>query len=113
MGWVRIGPREAFERLERSRMLRRPDDKPVWSVVCFYVDPRAKRAGVARTLLAAAERHAAVHGAQIVEGYPVGPKHVNIDAYTGYLPMFMEAGYRKIRTAGRRTLVRKRVGRSG
>ena len=111
VGWVRIGPRETFTRLESSVKLRRPDDKPVWSVVCFYVDPRAKRAGVGRALLAAAERHAAAQRATIVEGYPVGPRQVNIDAYTGYLPMFSSAGYDTVRKAGRRTIVRKAVRR--
>jgi GNAT superfamily N-acetyltransferase len=109
VGWCRVGPRETFERLAHSATLRPADDQPVWSIVCFYVHPDAKRLGVASALLAGAERHAAAHGARILEGYPVGPKHINLDAYTGYLPMFTAAGYESVRPSGRRTLVRKTV----
>jgi hypothetical protein len=31
---------------------------------------------------------------------------MNIDAYTGDLPMFLEAGFEPVRAAGRRTIVR-------
>jgi GNAT superfamily N-acetyltransferase len=109
VGWCRIGPREMFDRLEKSATLRRVDDEPVWSVVCFYVHPTAKRMGVARALLAGAEALAAKHGARLVEAYPVGPKQINLDAYTGYQPMYTAAGYDTVRRAGRRTVVRKRV----
>lgn len=109
VGWCRIGRREKFERLAHSATLRPVDDQPVWSVVCFYVHPDAKRLGVGSALLAGAERLAAAHGGRIVEAYPVGPKHINLDAYTGYLPMFSAAGYEAVRPSGRRTLVRKTV----
>ncbi|HKO33980.1 MAG TPA: GNAT family N-acetyltransferase [Candidatus Limnocylindria bacterium] len=109
VGWCRIGPREMFDRLEHSATLRRVDDEPVWSVVCFYVHPRAKRMGVASALLKGAEEAAARHGARLVEAYPVGPKQINLDAYTGYAPMYEAAGYDIVRRAGRRTVVRKQV----
>jgi len=32
---------------------------------------------------------------------------MNIDAYTGYLPMFLHAGFEVVRAAGRRTIVRR------
>ncbi len=110
-GWCRIGPREMFDRLEHSATLRRVDDEPVWSVVCFYVHPAAKRVGVARALLAGAEALAARHGARLVEAYPVDPTQINLDAYTGYVPMYAAAGYDTVRRAGRRTVVRKPVAR--
>ena len=37
VGWCSISPRERFYALERSRILKRIDDKPVWSVVCFFI----------------------------------------------------------------------------
>jgi hypothetical protein len=36
MGWCSIAPRETYERLERSRTLKRLDDQPVWSVSCAF-----------------------------------------------------------------------------
>ena len=50
------GDNAMFERLAHSATLRPIDDQPVWSVVCFYVHPAAKRQGVARALLAGAEK---------------------------------------------------------
>jgi GNAT superfamily N-acetyltransferase len=109
VGWSRLGSRESFERLEHAPKLARIDDEDVWSVVCFYVHPSAKRKGVASALLEAAMTRAAARGARILEGYPVSEGHMNIDAYTGYLPMFLEAGFKPVRDAGRRTVVRKRL----
>ena len=106
VGWCRLGPRESFERLEHSPRLARVDDEEVWSVVCFYVHPSAKRKGVASALLEAAIDHAAAHEAPILEGYAASEDHMNIDAYTGYLLMFLEAGFEPVRAAGRRTIVR-------
>ncbi|CAN5147209.1 GNAT family N-acetyltransferase [soil metagenome] len=110
VGWCRLGARESFERLEHSRKLVRVDDQDVWSVVCFYVHPSAKRSGVAATLLAAAVDRATAAGTPILEGYAVREGHMNIDAYTGYLPMYLEAGFEVVRPAGRRTIVRRTLG---
>jgi GNAT superfamily N-acetyltransferase len=110
VGWCRLGPRETFERLEASRALPRVDDTAVWSVVCFYVHPAAKRRGVASALLEGACAYAAGHGAPALEGYAARPNHPNIDAYTGYLPMFLEAGFEPVAGGGRRTVVRRASG---
>ena len=110
VGWCRLSPRETFERLEHSPRLARVDDEDVWSVVCFYVHPSTKRKGVASELLEAAIAHAVERGARILEGYAVREGHMNIDAYTGYLPMFLDAGFEPVRAAGRRTIVRLRLG---
>jgi GNAT superfamily N-acetyltransferase len=77
--------------------------------VCFYVDPTAKRQGVATALLDAALDTARAEGLRLVEAYPVRPRHMNIDAYTGYLPMFLDAGFDVVRDAGRRLIVRRRL----
>jgi len=107
VGWCRLGPREAFARLEASTALARIDETPVWSVVCFVVHPTAKRQGVASVLLEAACERAAARGATILEGYPVRGNHMNLDAYTGYLPMFLSAGFEAVGDGGRRTIVRR------
>ena len=109
VGWCRSGPRETFDRLEQSAKLARVDDEDVWSIVCFYVHPTAKRQGVASALLDGALDLARARRFRLVEAYPVREGHMNIDAYTGYLPMFLGAGFEEVRDAGRRIVVRRRV----
>src|SRR6185312_8724909 len=74
VGWCAIAPRESFPTLDRSRILKRIDDEPVWSVVCFFVKRGYRRSGVSTRLLRAAVDFACERGAQIVEGYPVEPR---------------------------------------
>jgi hypothetical protein len=47
VGWVSLAPREDYERLAFSTMLRPIDDRPVWSIVCFVVGRHHRRQGVA------------------------------------------------------------------
>jgi GNAT superfamily N-acetyltransferase len=71
VGWVSLGPREEFGHLMRSRNYGpKEEEAGVWSIVCFYVDPRAKERGVATALLEAAVEHAVRRGAKAVEAYP-------------------------------------------
>lgn len=109
VGWCRLGPRESFDRLEHTPKLGRVDDEDVWSVVCFYVHPAARRIGVAPALLDAAIAEASARRARILEGYPVRAGHMSIDAFTGYLPTFVDAGFERVRPAGRRTIVRREL----
>jgi GNAT superfamily N-acetyltransferase len=109
VGWCRLGPRETFERLERSPKLARVDDEDVWSLVCFSVHVSARGQGVATALLEEAASRAAAAGARLFEAYPVRTGHHVIDSFTGYLPMFLAAGFEPVRDAGRRTIVRRRL----
>jgi GNAT superfamily N-acetyltransferase len=70
VGWCSVAPREEFQRILRSPTLRPFDQRPAWSVVCFYVDRAARGCGVAERLLDAAVEHATAAGAELLEGYP-------------------------------------------
>ncbi len=100
VGWVSLGPRTDYERLERSRLLGRVDDLPVWSIVCFAVTRHRRGQGIARALLAAAIEHARANGAPALEAYPADPGEGRISpagAYRGTLAMFRAAGFRVVR----------------
>ncbi len=96
VGWVSLGPREDFIRLERSRVLVRVDEAPVWSVVCFVVSRSWRGKGVATRLLDAAIDYAKANEATLVEAYPVDPSRGRVpaaSAYQGPLAMFERAGF--------------------
>lgn len=101
LGWVALGPRKSYERLEHSRVLARVDDRPVWSIVCFVVSRAARGNGVATALLTAAVEHARQNGARMVEAYPIdtdGRRVRSASVYTGTLAMFERAGFRVVAT---------------
>lgn len=96
IGWVSLGPREAFDRLTHSKVLGPVDETPVWSVVCFVVSKGARGRGVARAMLDAAIDHARRHGATHLEAYPTDTSGDRIPAanvYAGTLAMFEDAGF--------------------
>lgn len=71
VGWVSLGPREAYGRLARSPVMKPIDDRPVWSIICFVVPSEYRGQGVARALLDGAITYARERGAKLVEAYPV------------------------------------------
>jgi GNAT superfamily N-acetyltransferase len=99
VGWCSVGPRDDFSTLERSRVLKRVDEEPVWSVVCFFVAKPFRRKGVTVRLLQAAIEYARERGARIVEGYPIEPKKGEVPpifAYTGLVSAFRKAGFTEV-----------------
>ena len=113
VGWCSVGPRESYPRLERSRILKKIDDRPVWSVVCFYVARSHRRRGLAIELLRAAVRYAAEHGGRIVEGYPVEPRKESapdVFLYHGLASQFRQVGFREAaRRSQTRPIMRYRI----
>ena len=115
VGWVSLAPREEFGRIERSPILKRVDDQPVWSIVCFFVRKGHRGSGVSRALLDGALAFAREHGATIAEGYPVdtaGERKQNAAMYHGSLSLFEDAGFEvAIRRKESRPIVRTEVRR--
>ena len=111
VGWVSLGPRDEFGRIQRSRVTKAVDDTPVWSIVCFVIDRNHRGKGVGTALLTAAVEYAREHGAVAVEGYPVEPRRdrmPDIYAWMGLASMFEEAGFTEIaRRSETRPLFRK------
>lgn len=96
IGWCAVAPREDYKRLESSRVLKRIDDKPVWSITCFFIAKTFRRKGLSIELIKGATEYAKLNGANIVEAYPVVPYDNNIpDAFlwTGTPIAFEAAGF--------------------
>jgi len=99
IAWCSVAPRNAYPTLERSRKLKRVDDKPVWSIVCFFVAKPFRGRGISRKLLKAAVEYVQKQGGKIVEGYPVEPKEDRMPdafAYTGLVSVFRKAGFMEV-----------------
>jgi GNAT superfamily N-acetyltransferase len=97
VGWCSIAPRETYAALERSRTLRRIDARPVWSVVCFFIDPGFRGRGLTVKLLQAAVDYAVSEGATIIEGYPVEPDQSY--RFMGAPGVFEQVGFREVAVA--------------
>ena len=108
VGWCAIAPRAHYAALERFRGLPRVDDEPVWSVVCFFIDRKARRQGVMLGLLQAAVAYAASLGAEVVEGYPVEPGP-RLYTYMGSPQTFRRAGFRDVTPDGAPRLIVRRA----
>ncbi len=112
VGWVSLGPREDFVRLANSPTMRRVDDRPVWSIICFVVPSVHRKQGVAHDLLAAAIEFARAHGATWLEAYPVDRDAPDPpDApWFGSSSMFKKAGFVEVaRHKPARPVLRLRV----
>jgi GNAT superfamily N-acetyltransferase len=99
VGWCSVAPREAFTRLERSRILKPVDDQPVWSVVCLFVARDHRRKGVSTRLLAEAVNYVRKQGGSIVEGYAVEPRKKKMPdtfAYHGPAAAYLGAGFKEV-----------------
>lgn len=113
VGWVAVGPRELYPTLDRSRILKRVDDQPVWAIVCFFVAKAHRRRGVTVGLIEAAVRWARQQGASVVEGYPVDTRETRapVFVYTGLASAFRKAGFVEVaRRSPTRPIVRYTIG---
>ncbi len=113
IGWVAVGPREDYPRLNRGRDTAPIDEASgVWVIPCFFVREGGRGHGLAAALLEAAVRFATEHGAAAIEGVPVDPATQPRSAtasYTGTVSMFQRAGFaeRARRTPKGRVVMRR------
>ena len=113
-GWCAVAPRHDYVRLRTSRVLRPPDELPVWSVVCFFIARSFRGIGLSVPLIDAAAAFAREHGAQVLEAYPVdslGSRKADAFIYTGIASSFAKAGFTEVaRRSDTRPIMRKTLG---
>ena len=110
VGWCSIAPRESYAAVLASRVIPQLPGEGVWSVVCFFLAPRARGHRLLAPLLEAACAYAARSGALVIEAYPWpgGPSY----RYMGTRDLYLSAGFRDVavpdgcRPVMRRTLAR-------
>jgi len=113
VGWIAVGRRASYKRYETSRVLAPVDERPVWSVPCFFVARTHRGRGLTVALLQAAARWAAGHGAACVEGYPIdtrGGRQAAAFVWPGLPQSFHAAGFREVaRRSPTRPIVRREL----
>jgi GNAT superfamily N-acetyltransferase len=111
--WIALAPRQEYPLLDHSRILQPVDEKPVWSVVCFFTARAYRGQGLMVKLLREAAAFARRRGAQRLEGYPVDPAGGALPdafAYHGLASAFRAAGFREIaRRSPTRPIMRREL----
>ena len=99
VGWCSVAPREDYASLNRSPVLKPIDERPVWSIVCFFIHKDHRSQGVGLQLIGGAVQYAKDNGADIVEAYPTKPRGKRLDpasSYMGIPKVFKSAGFEKV-----------------
>jgi GNAT superfamily N-acetyltransferase len=95
-----VAPREQFPVLDRSPVLKRIDERSVWSIVCFFVARPFRRQGLNSLLIRGVLEYAKGRGATIIEAYPVdkeSSRNTSLDAFTGFAKTFERLGFREVK----------------
>jgi len=110
VAWCAFAPREHFSKLQRSKVHKPIDDKPVWSVPCTFIAKGFRRHGVSVALLEGLITYARENGIGIIEAYPVIPTQQSLPdtfAWIGLYKSFEKAGFEIVdRTSKNRPMVR-------
>lgn len=110
VAWCTFAPREHFIKLEKSRVHKRIDDKPVWSIPCFFIDKKFRGQGITVALLKGVISYARQNGIKIIEAYPTIPTTERLPesfAWIGLYKSFERAGFRIAdRTSKNRPMIR-------
>lgn len=95
VGWCSVAPRENFASLNRSPVLKRLDDKPVWSLVCLFVDKKERGKGFSKALILGAIDYVHENGGTIVESYPyqAPDKSSSLVNFMGTPQIFEQIGF--------------------
>jgi GNAT superfamily N-acetyltransferase len=99
IGWCAVAPRHKYIRLENSRVFKRIDNEPVWSITCLYLSKSYRRRGVSSELIKAAVNYCRLNDVKIVEAYPTVPYDNKVpDAFlwTGIPSSYEEAGFQLV-----------------
>lgn len=96
VAWCSVAPREKFIRLENSRVLKKIDVEPVWSISCFFISKEYRKKGLSAELLKGVIAFCKKKKVKILEGYPVVPYSKEIPAafaWTGIPASFEKVGF--------------------
>ena len=110
VGWIAIAPREDYMRVENSRVFKRIDDKPVWSITCFFIKKEFRHQGLSQHLIRGAVEFAKRKKMKTLEAYPAIPYAEKVPhpfLWMGILSTFLNNGFKIVRQQSKsRAMVR-------
>ena len=116
VAWCALAPREHFTRLEKSRVHKRIDEKQVWSIPCFFVAKKYRRAGLSLALLNGVIGYAKKNCIPVLEAYPTVPTTSQLPdsfLWIGLYKTFERAGFEIVnRRSKNRPMVRYDISRN-
>jgi hypothetical protein len=96
VGWIALAPREDYMRMENSRSFKRIDDKPVWSITCFFIKKAFRHVGLSSELIKGAVDLAKKKKIKTLEAYPAIPYAEKVPhpfLWVGVLSSFIKNGF--------------------
>jgi GNAT superfamily N-acetyltransferase len=99
-GWIALAPREDYMKIENSRVFKRMDDKPVWSITCFFVKKEFRHKGLSQQLIKGAIDFARKKKIKTLEAYPAIPYNEKVPhpfLWVGILSSFIKNGFTIVR----------------
>lgn len=110
VAWLAFAPREDFIKIENSRIHKRIDNKPVWSIPCFFISKEFRRQGLSVMILKAVIEYAKENNIKVLEAYPTIPTQEKLPdafAWIGLYKSFERAGFKIVdRKSKNRPMVR-------
>jgi GNAT superfamily N-acetyltransferase len=98
-GWCSVAPREHYATIERSRVLARIDDQPIWSLVCFFIDKNFRGDALSEKLILGAIEYVKSKGGKIIEAYPshIHKKNMSpVSTFTGISSILEKVGFKEV-----------------
>jgi GNAT superfamily N-acetyltransferase len=112
VGWISLGPREDYQKLARSPIMKAVDDAEVWSIVCTYVLKSERGKGLQHRLVEGAVSYARDQGVRTLEAYPVDKVERSHDDFMffGARSLYEQAGFTEVvRRSATRVVMRKEL----
>jgi len=100
VGWIAMAPREDYMKLENSRVFKRIDDRPVWSITCFFIKKEFRHQGLSQQLIKGAIDFAKKKNIKTLEAYPAIPYAEKVPhpfLWVGVLSSFINNGFKIVR----------------
>ena len=97
VGWIAMAPRQDYMKLGNSRVFKRIDDKPVWSITCFFIRRGFRHTGLSQRLIKGAVDFAKKKKIRTLEAYPAIPYNEKVPhpfLWVGVLSSFMKNGFK-------------------